>query len=97
MLNMAPIFRKYCKPVVELFLNWFVTVVCRDLSRKNKAEVIIKLKKLNPEEAEQVFLIWRRHGARCMITRELKARAKVKKTTIKHAKSMLLKNSTFAP
>jgi hypothetical protein len=39
---------------LESFLNWFVTVVCRELSRENKAEVMRKLRKLNQEEAEQV-------------------------------------------
>jgi hypothetical protein len=103
--DLTPILRKYGKPVIELFLNWFATVVCRDLSKQNKAEVIRKLRRLNPEEAEQVVSnmaqTWRKmyDNARTEGLLAGKAKGKIegekvgeKKTAIKHAESMLIKD-----
>jgi hypothetical protein len=36
LINLGPILRKYGKPVMELFLNWFVTVVCRNFPGKTR-------------------------------------------------------------
>jgi predicted transposase/invertase (TIGR01784 family) len=100
-INLEPILRHYNKPVMDLFFNWFVTVVCRDLSDENKAEVVRKLQELNPEEAEQVVSnmaqTWRKmyDNARMEGLKEGKVEGEKsgeKKTTIKHVKSMLLKD-----
>jgi predicted transposase/invertase (TIGR01784 family) len=100
MLNLAPILKHYGKPVMELFLNWFVTVVCRDLSKENKVEIMRELGKLHLEEAEKVVSnmaqTWRKMYDDALLAgkAEGKAEGKIegeKLTAVKHAKSMLIK------
>jgi hypothetical protein len=101
MISMTPIFKQYGKPVLELFFNWFVKVICRDLSRENKAEILLELEKLNLEEAEQVVSnmarTWRKMYDDALLAGKLEGKNEGKlegerKTALKHAKSMLSKD-----
>jgi predicted transposase/invertase (TIGR01784 family) len=105
MISMTPIFKQYGKPVLEWFFNWFTKVICRDLSRENKAEIMEELEKLNLEEAEQVVSnmarTWRKMYDDALLAGKLEGknegkiegeRAGERKTAIKHAKSMLSKD-----
>jgi hypothetical protein len=89
--------KDFCLPaVMELFLNWFVTVVCRDLSKENKVEIIRELGKLHLEEAEKVVSnmaqTWRKMYDDALLAGKTEGKIEGEKlTAVKHAKSMLIK------
>jgi predicted transposase/invertase (TIGR01784 family) len=105
LINMAPVLKKYGKPMLDLFLNWFVTVACKELSKDTKIEILQELKNINPEEAEQVVSnmshTWKKMynnakmegllagESKCKIEGKIEGE---KKAAIKHAQLMLVEN-----